>query len=493
MPDFFHGAYGKVNAVATRESVNGKAALVVFGTAPVNQVAGGAANVNKPILIRSITEAQEYFGYSEDWASYTLCEAFHRFFNVAGVGPIVAVNVLDPAKHVNSEQQSKTLTPENGRIVIAAADEVIVDSVEVTGKTLNQDYYLHYDFAHAALQIIELERGKLGTGALTVKYKVTTPEEVDEDDLIGSSDGMGLNTGLYTIKNVYQETGYIPGYMLAPGWSSIKAVHDEMKLVSLKVNGHWDAWIFADLPLKDEEGTALNLITAAAWKTANGYNADNETVCFPLVELTDGKKYHLSVLRAVNHLRLLIENDGVPYYSASNTACEDIRNLYMGEDSKGRIYDDEIINKYLNANGITSATFMSGRWVIWGASAASYDVATGDAINVGETCRMMLYYISNDFQARRSLDVDKPMTVNDILTIVAQEQERLDALVSIGALTYAKCMINAKLMTKTDVMNGDWTFDFNVTNTPLAKSLTARVTWVDNGFVTYFDAVQAAG
>ena len=35
-------------------------------------------------------------------------------------------------------------------------------------------------------------------------------------------------------------------------------------------------------------------------------------------------------------------------------------------------------------------------------------------------------------------------------------------------------------------MNGDFSFAFNVTTTPLAKSLTALVNWTSDGFVTYF-------
>ena len=36
-------------------------------------------------------------------------------------------------------------------------------------------------------------------------------------------------------------------------------------------------------------------------------------------------------------------------------------------------------------------------------------------------------------------------------------------------------------------MRGDWTFAFEVTTTPLAKSLTALVNWTDEGFITYFN------
>ena len=148
---------------------------------------------------------------------------------------------------------------------------------------------------------------------------------------------------------------------------------------------------------------------------------------------------------------------------------------------------NSIINAKLNKNGIASAAYVGGKWVIWGCHSADYNQEDKDNINVSETNRMMLYYISNDFQARRGANVDKPMSQNDLLTIIAEEQTRLDALLSIGALTYGTVSLNATQQAKSDVMDGDYSFVFDVTTTPLAKSLTAIVNWTDAGFVTYFE------
>ncbi len=179
---------------------------------------------------------------------------------------------------------------------------------------------------------------------------------------------------------------------------------------------------------------------------------------------------------------------GTREYTAFDLAeiAKRIEHLYMGEDSTGRVYDDYLINNQLNKNGIASAAYVGGRWAIWGCHSADYSYEGGNQINVSETNRMMLYYISNDFQHRRTRDVDKPLTANDIKTIVAEEQTRLDALVKIGALTYGVVHLNAEADARSDIMNGDYSFTFNVTTTPLAKSLTAIVNWTDEGFVTYF-------
>ena len=38
-------------------------------------------------------------GYSADFDAYTLCESISVNFQVVGTGPMVFINVLDPAKH----------------------------------------------------------------------------------------------------------------------------------------------------------------------------------------------------------------------------------------------------------------------------------------------------------------------------------------------------------------------------------------------------------
>ena len=491
MNDYLHGAYGNVQAVGTRMSAKSRSAIVYIGTAPVHLTAGGAENVNKPILVNNMAEARKYFGYSDDWAKYTLCEAMYVHFEYKGVGPLVLINVFDPAVHKAEEGGSVSLTPANGRITIANAESIIMDSVSVPGKVSGKDYTIAYDQKKKVMILTELTSGALGTSAVSITYDIADAAMVDAEDVIGESDGEGLNTGLYAIKNVYQATGYIPSYLVAPGFSEIPAVHDAMYALSQKINGHWDAYLMSDIPLVND-GTTLTLTTADTWKQANGYNKENETVSFPVIKGTDGNIYHFSVLRAANLQALLMENDGIPYRSPSNTDCGIIENLYFGESVKGRVFDDEIINEKLNKHGIASATYVGGRWALWGAHSADYNYIDGDEINVAETNRMMLYYISNDFQHRRMRDVDKPMTANDIKAIVSEEQARLDALVKIGALTYGEVRLDASADAKSDMMMGDFRFSFRITTTPLAKSLTADVYWTSDGYVTYYSNFDAA-
>jgi len=206
----------------------------------------------------------------------------------------------------------------------------------------------------------------------------------------------------------------------------------------------------------------------------------------PLVEGTDGRIYHLSVLAAANMQSLLVKQQGIPYNSVSNTDCPMIKNIYLGEDSRGRVYDDELINNTLNANGITSAAYVGGRWATWGAHAASYSQDSQDMISVADTNMMMLYYLGNDFQHRRPHNVDKPMTANDVKAIVAEEQARLDALIKGGMLIYGTARVDMDSDALSDMMTGDFKLIMEVGTTPLCKSLTAVFSWTDAGLEAYY-------
>lgn len=492
MAEYLHGAYRDWPTAGSALAVNSNSAVVVFGTAPVQTAASGNMLINKPVLVNSFAEAKKLFGYSEDWAKYTLCEAMYLILACEHVGPLVLVNVLDPNTHKGAAQ-TVSQKPDGGKLVLTSAEDIILSTIAI--EDIDADVYTAvYDPETKTITIREKTAGGLGTDTLSISFNKVDVSAVTNAVMIGSSTSEGVNTGIHAVRSVYQETGIVPAFLLAPGWSSIPEVHAAMGECSRKINGHWDAWIFADLPTTIT-GTPnyLTMATAAAWKEANGYNLENETVCFPKILGTDDKVYHMATYRAACFMKLLAENDGVPFHSASNTAAAMIRNLKFAAEvnaySATPTYDDTLVNEYLCRNGITSAAFVGGQWVLWGAHAADYNEDTASDLNVSETVRMMLYFVANSFQQRRCVNVDKPLSANDLAAIVAEEQGRLDALVNVGALTYGKAYIAADEIALSDMYKGDYLFSFDITTMPLAKSLTVRVKWVDDGLAVYYQSL----
>ena len=172
MSEYLHGAYGDSQANGNRVAASSPSAIIAIGTAPVQTVAGGAENVNVPKIVYNIAEARKLFGYSDDWADYTLCEAMHHFFETAGVGPLVLINVLDPAKHALSPVTTENKTPSSGVITLTGAALIETDSIAVGTKTEGTDYTVAVNGDNVV--ITEKTEGALGSAELAVSYRKKT-------------------------------------------------------------------------------------------------------------------------------------------------------------------------------------------------------------------------------------------------------------------------------------------------------------------------------
>lgn len=484
---FLYGAYAEIAAARNVASQTTSTTPIYIGTAPVHTVTGGADTVNVPIVLNNFAECVSKLGYSDDWEAYTLCEAMYAHFYLEGIGPIVVINVFDPARHTPTSTGTGTTsqTPANGRVTIPDAGKIILDSVEVTGKTLGTDYTIAYDWQTETISIVQTGSDSLGSSELTINYDLVDPTTVKTSDVIGASDGEGINTGVYAVMNVYQATGYKPTLLLAPGWAEQKVVHDALIDVSSAINGHWHADVYTDIPLVDLEDEPITLSSAVEWKRENGYDKSNEKVHFPLLAGNDGHKYHLSVRECINKQKVDRDANGVPYNTASNTNLTDASGLYF--DEKQRYVDDDTLNQQLCRNGITTAAYIGGRWVLWGSRMANYEYGVSDPASASDTQHMMLAYLCNTFQERRAIEVDKPMTRARLSSIAFDEQSYLDSLVSIGALLYGKIELMMNTDATSDVLSGDFKYKIEVTTVPLAKSLTAYVSWTDAGLATYME------
>ena len=483
-----HGVMAEQYPYATRvsDNLNTRAVPVYVGTLPVHTVAGGAERVNVPILLSDFAQAVRTVGYSDDWATYTLCEAIWTHLALYGTGPICVINVFDPSE--NKSAKTKTVTVQNNVVTLAQMDNVELDSVSVDGVDPGK-YTVTYDYNNSTLTIKGAAEDAL-KGEITVKYNEVDATQVTNDMVIGGDDGDGTVTGIHLVKRVYQDTGMIPNRILAPGFSHVPTVRTAMLKMSTKVNNHFDAFIYTDIPLVKQVSDATSDMLPSdveKWKKDNGYNADNEKVHWPMWAGNDGHNYHLSTLSVATLQLLESATDGIPYQTCSNNRIRVGGKLYYGVDRKLSL-DEEAVNNLLGANGIVSAIFHGGDWVLWGAHTASYTQESADHSNVSETNLMMMYYITNDFQVRRASDIDKPMSKNRLDQIVAEEQAMLDKLgpTGIGALLYGVARKIADSSAQSDMANGDFALEWIITQTPNTRSITGTCRYTDAGLATYF-------
>ena len=482
-----HGTYGELRASKVKSSTNSDTVVVYVGTAPVNLVRGygSAGIINAPIKLSNMVDAQAKIGYAADWDAFTLCEAVSEHFDnaVGNVGPIYVINVLDPATHRKQENTSVSVAFSGGRGEFASST-IILDTIAIQDKEEGTDYEVAYNYATGKVVITSIGATAL-SGNVSVSFREVDPAAIQSAAIIGSVSAAGVYTGLAAIALLYQRENVVANVIAAPGWSHDPEVYAAMVAAAQKINGHWDAFVVADIPLVDTNPIDT-IAKAIAWKAANGYTSEFSKACWPMVQDGAGHKYHLSTVTAATMQRVDSEHNGIPFESPSNKPIM-ATGQFFGAAASHMGYDQQTATT-LNEKGTTTAVFWGGQWVLWGPHTAAYAYGGDqDARAIFDASIRMLMHITNGFQLRHGVRIDAPMNINERDSIISTEQEILDSYVGIGALLGTPTVEFVEADNpEANLINGDFVWEIEATPTPPFKSGTARVTYTDEGFAAYF-------
>lgn len=473
-----HGVYGSQAPTTDTLPPSGVATLPVYiGTAPVQQLASVVGAINMPILVNTFDEAKAALGYSDDWDTFTLCEAMYAHFRnkIQPIGPIVLINVMDTAKHTSESNANVAITDGVGYI----DEPAVLSSIVIADKVLNTDFKVEYT-SDGRVKIAALE-GKTLVNPSVATFDIMDVTSVLDADIIGSLTEAGARTGMYCIDLVYRMFNMIPTLFAAPGWSQIKAIKEAMILRAAKINGHWDALALADIDSSD--ATADTLAEAITWKETNGYTDVNLKVGWPKIS-SGGKIYWLSTVMGVRMQQTDYANGNVPFESPSNKQIDCTAAVLPA--GTVMIYD-EIQSNQLNQNGITTVNFRGGIWVLWGPHNANYKFgAEIDPKNVFDAGIRMMMYLTNSFQENYMSDVDGPLNRSKVGTIINDAQTWLNGLIADGKLLYGTIAFNETSNPTSSIVEGDFTFDIATTTTPVGKSLSFVVQYTTKGIDTLF-------
>ena len=487
MAVYMHGTYGEFAPSIGRAATSSGTVAVYVGTAPVNLIRGfaDAGVINEPVYLTSLSGVRRTMGNSKAWDKFTLCEAFGVHFDneIANVGPIVAINVLDPAKHKKSAETTQQLIFANGRATIDS-DTIILDTLLLANLVEGVDFSIDYDFTKSQV-IIESIGDTDITGTVPATFSEVEPAAVTTADIVGGVTANGVYTGLGCVSLVYTSLNLITNLIAVPGWSQHKDVYSAMVKASMQINGHWNAMVVADIPLVDNSTAVDTIEKAIAWKSENGYTSERAKVCWPKAIDTSGVVYHLSTLWVWRQMLVDAEHDGVPMESASNKAAP-VAKQFFGEASTNRGFDQQRGNE-LNAEGISTVVFFGGLWVLWGPHTAAFrHGAITDNRNIFDVSIRMMMHQLNSFQQEWALTIDSPMTRALADTIKNREQEKADALASMGALIGTPEVRFDEDDNSTDeLVQGNFVWAFRSTPTPPFKSGLARVSYTTEGFTSF--------
>ena len=359
---YMHGIRIQENPTSVPTPVRNEAGVpVVFGTAPVNLAANPENAANRLFLCNTFAEAREALGYSEDYASYTLCQAMDAFLKIFGVGPVVFCNVLDPAVH--RTEYTETLPVICGQAIAEQCGilrkELVIrqeDSVLEDGK----DYTVSFnDNGYAVITVLAD-----GVSAVTISGSRIDPSMVTPENVMGSYDAAtGAETGTELVRRVYPEFSLTPSLLLAPGWSHDPKVGLALAEKCTDVNGMFKCECILDIDTEK----AKKYTEVADVKIESGY-ASKHTICvWPMVKYA-GKAMAFSAVYAAMACYTDYNNDNVPNLSPSNRAIR--VSAAVLKDGTEVTLDINQANE-LNGAGIVTALNMNG-FKAWGNNTAAY-------------------------------------------------------------------------------------------------------------------------
>jgi phage tail sheath protein FI len=459
-----HGVTVREQPTGVKPPVEISAGLPVYiGTAPINSV--DLENVNLPKVAYTLAEAVEQFGaLSDDFESWTLHEAIKAHFSAYAVGPIVLINVLDPenAYHVASAtgESHQLVDGEVQLQVYGGADEpqlgVLEASVVVTGATLGTDYTLAFD-DDGFMVVSIVEGGALAEDdVILVDFDYLDPSGVTADDIIGGYSG-GQYTGLEVVEQVYPALRLVPGFILAPMWSSTPEVAARMDAIAGAINGAFRAAALVDL--STDPADIPTYATAGAWKSDNGFDGDNSFPCWPKFKNGDDV-YHGSTHLACIANTTDSEVDGIPFRSPSNKSAT----------GTAAVLDDgtEVLLTRPQANSLNDqgiVTFLNGfnGWRLWGNRTGAYPGNT-DPKDAFIPIRRMFNWIGNTIILTTDTNVDDPVNRRLIDLVLGTITSFLNGLIAQGALVDGKIEFRADENPSTDLADG--TVRWHVTLTP---------------------------
>ena len=517
MGAYKHGAYGIVGDTISNGVAEALTVPLYVGVAPVNLIRGydASAVINTPVYLSDLAGAKEKIGYSKSWGDFTLSEVVAAHFNNTNgnIGPIYVINILDPTKHVDEHDYTVSLTFKNGvasfktgdtisflnneeteETTLADASKVIFDTVALAGRS-SSEFDLSFNSSNETVYVSST--GDAITGTVVCTFNIVDTAAITTAEVIGGVTEEGVYTGIHAAELLYPKYNAIANLYCIPKYDAYEDVHTELINFIQGVNEHWYAMAFCDVPLNysynSAELTAYSISDAIAAKENLNMTSMYEKVFWPQAKTVSGDVYHLSVLAMVEQIRTDNSHEGIPMESVSNKGLP-VAAQYFGETSSNQGFDQSKGNT-LNAAGITTVVAWAGQYVCWGPHTAAFvaDESTGnanasvDAMAIFDVSVRMQEYILNSFQQDWGETVDEPINRGLAESILNGEQEKLDALVAVGALIGNPVVSFVESENSdSDLMNGNFTWNFSDTPTPPAKSLTAKVSYTDAGFETYF-------
>lgn len=471
---FYHGV--KVSEVPTSilPPVDVAAGIpFIVGTAPQGKV-------NEPVLCATYADLVAEFGFvpaeldAESGLkkfAFSISEFAQSQFGLFGVGPVIVVNVLDPAEHkAETTTKSVTLDAKTGSFTVKETG-ILLDSVSIVPSSgsayvKGTDYEVAFnDDAHLVITSLKGDNGvfKCAVGeALTFNAEKADPTKVTKEDVVGGVDAQGNKSGFELVDECFPRFRLVPGILLAPGFSSNATVAAIMAAKCANINELFSCVCLVDIPTD----TVTNYSQVPAWKNENNVVDSLQYALWPMIKLDD-TLYHASTQVAGLIGKVDGEHDDVPYKSPSN---ENVQATATVLADGTEVFIDKVKADYLNGQGIaTFMNFMNG-WVLWGNRTACFPGNT-DVKDNFLCIRRMFNWVGNTLIQTFWQKVDDPTNLRLVQTVVESCNVMMNGWAARQYILGGRVVLLDSENPKTDLMNGKIRFHVYITPPSAAEEL----------------------
>lgn len=468
--NYLHGVETvRIEKGAKQVRVVKSAVIGLIGTAPIHDLVSADQKLNLPVQILSDLDAAKYGGTHR--TGYTLPKAFDAIFDQEidgkGAGPVVMINVFDPATHKDSvaaEVQTlagtpATLTLDNPDVLPGTV--VVKDSSDETTYVAGTDYTI--DLVSGV--ITRVSDGSIGaTETLHITYDYADPSAVVASDIIGQTEVDGSRSGLQAFLDVFQLFGYDPKLIIAPGFADQSAVSTEMIVIANQTRG------LALIPAP--VGTSFDAAIAGRGSAGTiNFNTSSRRayLLYPMVKVydLDAEAEVLEDLsaRAAGIFSAVDYANGY-WYSPSNHEIQGITGVET--TLTARVNDPTCQVNLLNEQGITTVfnSFGTGRR-LWGNRNAAYPSESGPETFVSVTRTADVIEESIEYFTLQFLD--KPVSQPLIDAITESVNAFLRTLYGRGAILGGRCWYDPARNEATELAAGHIVFSYDFLPPPPAE------------------------
>ena len=438
-----HGVYVNelASAVSTPVAVETGIPFVI-GLSPVH-TADNPAAAGQPVLCNSFSEFVDKLGYSDDWATYPLCEFAYSQFKLFGMAPVIFCNLLDPATHKSAVTAAdKTVTGYKVELTVKAIDDaglvVKAQGGNGTAYVKDTDYAVYYN--EAGKLVVELlpDSTHYSETSLNIAYNEVTPASIN---------GTAVAAGIENIELCMTKLGIVPDLICAPGFSDASAVAAVMAAKAQGINGMFPAIALVDVSTA-ASGGADEYSEVITVKNGANMTGALEIACWPLAKLGD-KVFHMSTVVA-GRIALTDAEFGAPYASPSNQAIQvDSLVVAAGTEINLTLAQANILN---NGGIVTALNFMGG-FRLWGNYTGCYPAST-DVKDYFIPIRRMFNWVTCTLIRSFWDRVDSPMNRRLIDSIVDTANIWMNGLAGSGYILGGRVEYLAEENPTTALMSG---------------------------------------